>query len=134
MMSIFRSLVIPCACVALIYGAAVTHAAEPGFLEGHLKILPFSEVELADSEIRGTATSPPYSAYPLLVLNGDGKREIARITADANGHYRAELPPGDYVLDVHDRKRKHVRAKPKPFSVVPNQVVHVDMDIDTGVR
>jgi len=30
--------------------------------------------------------------------------------------------------------RKHVRAKPKEFEVVSNQTVHVDIDIDTGIR
>jgi len=100
-----------------------------------MKILPFSEVELADSEIRGTTTSRPYSSYPLVVLSGDGKREIAHFTADAKGNYRAELPPGDYVLDVHDRARKkRVRAKPKPFKILSNQTVRVDMDVDTGIR
>ena len=28
----------------------------------------------------------------------------------------------------------HVRAKPQPFTVVSNQTVRVDMDIDTGIR
>jgi len=133
MMSIFRSLVIPCACVALIYGATLAHAAEPSFVEGQLRILSLGEVDLAEAGQTNLAERV-YSEYPLVILSGDGKREITRLTADANGHYRAELPPGDYVLDVHDRARKHVRARPKPFSVVPNQVVHVDMDIDIGVR
>jgi hypothetical protein len=34
-----------------------------------------------------------------------------------------------YVLDLQDRARKHIRAKPQPFTVV-----RVDMDIDTGIR
>ncbi len=41
---------------------------------------------------------------------------------------------GDYVLDVRDRRRRHVRAAPQPFTVASNQTVHVDMNIDTGVR
>ena len=38
------------------------------------------------------------------------------------------------VLDVQDRRRRHVRATPQPFTVVANQTVHVDMNIDTGIR
>ena len=64
----------------------------------------------------------------------DGKKEIARITADENGNYRLELPPGDYVLDVQGRAPGHVRAKPQPFTVVSNETVRVDMNIDTGIR
>jgi hypothetical protein len=105
-----------------------------GFLEGHLRILALKDVELAEG-------NPPkfsgknYAEYPLIILSKDGKREIARVTADGNGNYRLALPPGDYVLDVQGRKPKgHLRAKPRRFTVVSNQTVRVDMDIDTGIR
>jgi hypothetical protein len=105
-----------------------------GFLEGRLRILAFKDVELAEG-------NPPkfsggnYDEYPLIVLSQDGKKQIARITADGNGNYRIALPPGDYILDVEGRPpRGHVRAKPQPFAVTSNQTVRVDMDIDTGVR
>ena len=76
-----------------------------------------------------------YADYPLIILSQDGKQEIARVTADETGKYRVALPPGDYILDVQRRPPKgHIRAKPQPFTVVSNQTVRVDMDIDTGVR
>jgi hypothetical protein len=84
--------------------------------------------------------SPPkfaaenYPDYPLIILSDGGKKKIARVTADEKGNYRIAQPPGDYILDVQGRGRKHVRAKPQPFTVVSNQTVHVDMDIDTGIR
>ncbi len=105
----------------------------PGFLEGHLRILAFKDVELAEG-------NPPkfsggnYVEYPLTILSGDGKKEIARVTPDENGKYRIALPPGAYVLDVQDRQRKHVRGKPQPFTIASNQTIRVDMDIDTGIR
>jgi len=37
-------------------------------------------------------------------------------------------------MDVQNRKRRHVRATPQPFTIVANQTVRVDMVIDTGVR
>jgi hypothetical protein len=70
----------------------------------------------------------------LIILDRQEKKEITRVTADRNGNYRVLLPPGDYVLDVEGRARKHVRARPQPFTVVSNQTVRVDMDIDTGIR
>ena len=113
---------------------APTKAAPPGFLEGHLRIILSREVELADGT-PASVTAEDYAAYPLIVLSQDRKQEITRLTADGNGNYRAELPPGDYILDVQGRKPKgHLRAKPQPFTVVSNQTVRVDMDIDTGVR
>jgi hypothetical protein len=56
------------------------------------------------------------------------------VTADAEGNYRLALPPGDYILDVEGRAPKRLRATRRPFTVLPNQTVRVDMDIDTGIR
>ncbi|PYK10116.1 MAG: hypothetical protein DME61_04450, partial [Verrucomicrobia bacterium] len=72
--------------------------------------------------------------YPLIILSRDEKREIARVTADETGNYRVAVPPGEYILDVQDRRGRHVRAAPQPFTVASNQTVHLDMNIDTGVR
>jgi hypothetical protein len=108
-------------------------AAPPGFLEGHLKIILSKEVELADGT-PDPVTAENYAGYPLLVLSKDRKTEVTRVTADGNGNYRVELPPGDYVLDVQRRPRGRVRATPRPFTVVSGQTVRVDMEIDTGIR
>jgi len=105
----------------------------PGFVEGHLKIISPKEVELADGNAPAIRADI-YAQYPLIILGQGGKKEIARVTADMNGNYRTALPPGDYVLDVQGRAPGHVRAKPQRFTVVSNQTVRVDMDIDTGVR
>jgi hypothetical protein len=108
--------------------------AAPGFLEGRLRILPFREVELADGT-PSKVSAGNYADYPLIILSQDGKKEIARVTADGNGNYRLALPPGDYILDAQGRPPKgHVRAKPQRFKVVSNQIARVDMDIDTGIR
>ena len=121
-------------CVlALLITAPLIKAATPGFLEGHLKIVSPREVELADQ----TPSEPMavnYSNYPLIVLSRDGKQEVARVTVNGNGNYRVALPPGDYVLDVQDRRRRHVRVKPQPFTILSNQTAHVDMNIDMGIR
>jgi hypothetical protein len=115
-------------------GCLASDNAVPGFPEGHLRILAFTDVELAEG-------NPPkfsagnYVEYPLIILSQDGKKEIARITADGTGKYRVALPPGDYILDVQGRPPKgHVRAKPQPFSVVSKQTVHVDMNVVIGFR
>ena len=98
-----------------------------------MRILALKDVELAEG-------NPPkfsagnYAEYPLIIRSHDQKKEIARVTADGNGNYHVALPPGNYVLDVQGRAPGHVRAKPRQFTVVSNQTVRVDMDIDTGVR
>ena len=122
------------ACIFwLLASSASLNAAPQGFLEGHLKIYSPKEVELADAT-PSKMTAENYANYPLIVVSGDRKKQIARVTADENGNYRVALPPGDYVLDVQDRRRRHVRATPQPFTVASNQTAHLDMNIDTGVR
>jgi hypothetical protein len=122
-------------CLSLLpIGCLASDNTVSGFLEGRLRIVAFKDVELAEG-------NPPkfsganYAEFPLIILSQDGKKEIARVTADGNGNYRLALPPGDYILDVHGRQPKgHVRAKPQPFTVTSNQIARVDMDIDTGIR
>jgi hypothetical protein len=118
-------------CTFSVVNATATEL--PGFVEGRLKIISGREVELADGN--GSAiTTENYAQYPLIILSQSEKKEIARVRADGNGNYRIALPPGDYVLDAQARTRGHVRAKPQRFTVVSNQTVRVDMNIDTGVR
>ena len=102
-------------------------------MQGHMEILLPKPVDLGAGNAP-TVTAENYADYPLLILSRGEKKEIARVTANRNGNYRVELPPGDYVLDVQGRAPGHVRAKPRPFTIVSNQTVRVDMDIDTGIR
>ena len=120
------------ACIfLLLVGSASIDATPQGFLEGQLKILSHRPVELAD-ENTATLTAQNYADYPLIILSRGEKKQIARITADGNGKYRAVLPPGDYILDVEGRMGKRLRVRAQPFTIVPNETVHVDMTITTG--
>jgi len=98
-----------------------------------LRIVSPAPVELADGR-PSTVAQESFAEYPLVVFSQDGNHEITRFAADARGDYRVVLPSGVYVLDVQDRIRKHVRATPRSFTVVSNQTVQVNMEIDTGVR
>jgi hypothetical protein len=103
-----------------------------GFLEGRLRILAGKEVELAEGS--PSKFGADYAEYPLVVLSQDGKQEIARVTADENGKYRVALRAGHYILDVHGRTpKRRIGANPKPFKVLANQTVHVDMDLYSRV-
>lgn len=132
-----KNLIVSCIFLVLIGSATSSDALPSGVVEGHLKIVSLKEVELADADSSTKVTVENYAEYPLyplIILSRAEKKEITRVTADKEGNYRVALPPGDYVLDVQGRGRGHVRAKPQPFTVVSNQTVRVDMDIDTGIR
>jgi hypothetical protein len=79
-----------------------------------------------------TVTTGNYADYPLSISSAGDRKQIARITADANGSYRAALPAGNYILDVEGRVPKRLRVRAQSFTVVPNETVHVDMTITTG--
>jgi hypothetical protein len=98
-----------------------------------LRIVSLKPVERDDAGL-SKSTAVDYAAHPLLILSKDGKTKVRELAADKDGNYRVSLPPGDYVLDAKGRAPKRVRAKPKSFTVISNQTVRVDFDLDTGMR
>ena len=120
--------------IFLLAFSASLNAAEKGFLEGHLKIIFGMAAQPSDDMPRPEIAPESYAEYPLVVLSQENNKEIARLTADEEGNYRIALPPGAYILDVQDRAAKRLRARPQPFTVVSNQSVRVDMNINTGIR
>ena len=130
MMSSLPEYLVP-ACVCLLLAGMASIDAEPsGFVEGHLTIVSPKPVQPTDENVT-TETAENYADYPLVILSQDGQKEIARVTADGDGNYRVALPPGNYILDVQERVRRHVHAKPQPFTIASNQTVRIDMHIDT---
>ena len=119
----------------VLAGAASINAAPEGWLEGQLKIVSLRPVEI-EGENTPTQTAPAtaetYANFPLIILSQGDRKRIAQITANADGSYRAALPAGDYILDVEGRVTKRLRVRAQPFTVVPNQTVHVDMTIEAG--
>jgi len=103
-------------------------------VEGHFKIVFGFAVDRSDEMPRPEVAPESYAEYPLVILKQDEKKEVARVTADDNGNYRVALAPGNYLLDVQDRVRKHVRGQPQSFTVLANQIVHVDMNIIVGIH
>ena len=88
----------------------------------------------SDEMPRAEGAPQSYAKYPLIVLSQEDKKEIAQVPVDQSGNYRVTLPPGNYVLDIQDRVAKHTRVAPRPFTVVSNQTVHVDMNVVIGMH
>ncbi len=137
MSELVRYLILVCICSGFTAPASI-NAAPQGFLEGQLKIISGRPVELDDEnpsrpiDGKPAAAGTDYANYPLVVLSQGERKPVARITADAQGHYRAALPPGDYILDAEGRVRRRLHVRAQPFTIVPNGTVHVDMTIDAG--
>ena len=100
-------------------------------MEGHLKIVVIRAVEPDNMPQPAPET---HAGYPLIILSQDGKREIARLTADKSGNYRVALPPGAYILDVQkEREAERIQANPQPFTVVSSQTARVNLTIFIGL-
>lgn len=111
---------------------AAPPSVAPGFLEGRLKVHVSGGARVAD-DAQPKDAQINYADYPLLVLRKDNREEIARISADENGHYRVPLPPGDYLLELKSRVLKRIERQLRPFTIVSQQTVKVDMELVTGL-
>ena len=126
-------------CVYSVFAAPTSiNAAPQGFLEGQLKIISGRPVALDDEnpskpiDAKAAAAGADYANYPLVILSQGERKQVARITADAQGNYRAALPPGDYILDAEGRVPRRMQVRAQLFTIVQNETVHVDITIDTG--
>ena len=135
LMSLISNSVAAACILLMLAGSASIKAAPQGFMEGHLKIVVIRAVEPDNMPQPAPET---YAEYPLIILSQDGKREIARLTVDKSGNYRAALAPGAYILAVQERPAEEraaerIHATRQPFTIVPNQTVRVDITIFTGL-
>src|SRR5947208_1846115 len=131
-MTRFFSCLIAASAIFMASGGAASPIPS-GFLEGNLKVVSLKTVEPAEDRISKFAPVN-YADYPLLILSKEDGKEVALITADENGHFHAALPPGDYVLDVKGRAPQGIRAKPHSFTIISQQTIRLDMEIDSGIR
>jgi hypothetical protein len=131
MSSIAKFLVAVCTFLMLAETASI-EATTQGFMEGHLKIVFMSPVELSDEMPQPAVAPETYAQYPLIISSQEEKKEVARVTADESGNYRVGLPPGAYILHVQQRAEERIHANPQPFTVVSNQTVRVDLSIFIG--
>jgi len=132
MSSMLKSHVATCIFLILASPASIK-AATQGFMEGHLKIVWMRGAEPSEEVPRPTVAPETYAQYPLIILSQEGKKEVARVTADQSGNYRVALAPGAYILDVQNRAAKHLSANPQPFTIISNQTVRVDLSIFIGL-
>ena len=107
--------------------------SNPGVVEGQVRIVLSRGTQLADDPSAGKEEIP-CADYPVLILSKDRKTEVAQVAPDAEGRFRANLPAGDYVLDVKRPGRNRLRVTARPFTVVAGQTVRVDMQIELAIE
>ncbi len=80
------------------------------------------------------ACNPRPVAGAVLVIQGAGGQEVARVTTDASGQFRIDLLPGSYTLSPQPVEGLVGTAAPSSFTVVDGAEAFVDVVYDTGIR
>ncbi|HUG46853.1 MAG TPA: carboxypeptidase-like regulatory domain-containing protein [Candidatus Limnocylindria bacterium] len=73
----------------------------------------------------------PYSAQ--IVVLGSENEVVARVTSAADGTFRLDLPPGDYLLTPQSGDPLPF-AQPLSVLVTAGQYAEVQINYDTGIR
>ena len=107
--------------------------AEFGVLEGQVTIGPLSPV-LQEGETPPTPAPEVYAARQIVVFEADGETEVARLEIGPDGRYRAELPAGEYLVDINHAGIDSAAGLPATVNIEPGSTVTLDIDIDTGIR
>ena len=105
---------------------------EPGSLQGTVTIGPIWPAEPSGG-------SPPipcavYEARKVMVYDGKGAKLVKQVDIDCEGHYRVELAPGAYTVDINHLGVDLSPDVPAKIVVKSGETVTLNIDIDTGIR
>lgn len=106
---------------------------DTGTLEGKVTIGPLVPV-LQAGQPEPTPRPEDYAAREIVVLNGNGIGEVARVSIDPQGMYRIVLLPGLYQIDINHAGADRAEGLPKSVTIVAGETTTLDIDIDTGIR
>src|SRR3990172_2291839 len=99
--------------------------AQNGFLEGNADIGPICPVERPDQPCK----VPPeaYEARKILVYNG--KKLFKQADIDNTGHYKTELKPGTYTIDINRAGIDFSKELPASITIEPGKTTTLDISI-----
>lgn len=117
----------------LLLSACSSVPTEFGVLEGHVTIGPLTPV-VREGEKPPTPAPEVYAARQIVVYKVNGTTEVTRLEIDRSGNYRAELPAGEYVIDINRSGIDSANGLPRIIVIETGQTLRIDIDIDTGIR
>jgi carboxypeptidase family protein len=97
-------------------------------IEGVITISPARPGPIRPNE----PASVPLANATFAVENNNG--EVASFTTDAQGRFRASLPPGHYKVSLKGRKSGIGRFGPFEVDVVAGKMTNVQWECDSGIR
>ena len=127
--------------VALSIGLASVSCCPGGeesvLIQGAVTIGPIQPVETPGSN----QNVPPevFSSRHLVVYDESGKRLVrevyfTQIGTGNTGYYTAQIAPGTYVVDINHTGIDRADGLPRTVTVVSDETITIDVNIDTGIR
>jgi hypothetical protein len=114
--------------MAICTAAGQTSSGGESGIEGVISISPARPGPVRADE----AGSVPLANATFVIENNS--REVASITTDDKGHFRAALPPGHYKVSLKGRKSSIGRFGPFEVDVVAGKMTNVQWECDSGIR
>lgn len=104
-----------------------------GTLAGKVSVGPLTPVERVDAT---PAPVPPevYTTRAINVLSPDGKTLVKSVSFQADGTYRVELPPGEYLVELKRNGIDRAAELPAQITIHSGEILILDLNIDTGMR
>lgn len=116
-----------------VLAACASAPQEAGILEGHVTIGPLMPV-VQQGVPEPTPAPEVYAARQIVILSGDGKRELERVQIGADGNYRVELAAGTYQVDINHAGIDSSKDLPRRVEILADETTRLDVEIDTGIR
>lgn len=122
------SLLVLAAC-----NAGTRPVEERGTLTGTVTVGPLIPVELVDAT---PAPIPPvvYTSRAIQVFTADGETLLKTEAFQADGTYRVELPPGEYLVKLKPNGIDRAAELPAHIQIHAGETLILDVNIDTGIR
>jgi hypothetical protein len=75
-----------------------------------------------------------YDSRKIIIYREDTATVVQTVDIDYARTYKAYLLPGRYVVDINHTGIDHSRDVPKAITIKADQILRLDIDIDTGIR
>jgi len=125
-------LIIAIATASLLIAACSGSPIEYGAIQGKVTIGPLMPV--VQPGVVYEIPCEVYEARKILIYKENGRDLIEEVSIDCDGNYQVKLPSGSYVIDINRIGVDHSSEVPAEIEVRPFKTIHLDIDIDTGIR
>ena len=103
-----------------------------GLLFGNVSIGPLCPVEPCN--LSEDFIEEVYEARKIIIYKEDSSTVVGTLDINGNHIYKTNLVPGHYVIDINHLGIDHSGDVPKAIAIAADEVIQLDIDIDTGIR